>query len=110
MSPFLAKEICRKGREKFSVAQADRARAIVRPAIRLIAYRSAGFNFTALLEGGFARKFDATFVVDADAFYPNHFADLRDILDTADPEIGQLGNMHETVFAREHFDKRAELF
>ena len=41
-----------------------------------IAYRAAGFDFTALFQRRFARQLHAALVVDADAFHPDHLADL----------------------------------
>ena len=55
-------------------------------------------------------KFHAAFVVDADAFHPDHLADFRDVFRSFDAEIRQLGNVHEAVFAREDFDEGAEFF
>src|SRR5207248_2242838 len=54
--------------------------------------------------------FHAAFIIDPDAFDPDDVADLRDVLCSLNPEIGQLGNVNEPVFAREHFHKRAKFF
>src|SRR5438477_2235477 len=70
----------------------------------------ARFRFGAFFQSGFARELYAAFVVDADAFDPNHVADVRHIFGALYPEVGQLGNMDETVSARENFDKGAEFF
>src|SRR3954468_5254049 len=70
----------------------------------------AGFSSGAFLERGFPAQFHAALVVDADAFHPDHFADLGDVLGPVDAEIRELGNVNETVLAREHFDECAELF
>ena len=70
----------------------------------------SGFLFSALFERGFARKFYAAFVVDADAFDPNHFANFGNVFGPVHAKIRELGNMHEPIFAREHFDERAEFF
>ena len=70
----------------------------------------ACFFFSAFFQRGFARKFYAAFVVDADAFHPDHVAHLGHVFGSVHAEIRQLGNVDEAVLAREHFDERAELF
>ncbi len=80
------------------------------PASFAIANRAAGFDFTALLQRRFARQLHSALVVDADAFHPDHLADLGDVFRPINSEIGQLGNVNEAVLARENFDKGAEFF
>jgi hypothetical protein len=91
--------------------------AIVRPmvspgaasfAIDIVRHRHSGLNFTALLERGLTRKFHPSFVVDPDAFHPDHFADLGDVFDPANPEVRQLRDVDETILARENFDEGTE--
>src|SRR5438270_13928712 len=65
----------------------------------------AGLGFGALFQRGFARQLHSSFVIDADAFYPNDVADLRHVFRSFYPEIGQLGNVHQSIFARENFDE-----
>src|SRR5438105_12619655 len=77
----------------------------------LLSRRSlSGLRFGAFFERGFARKLDPAFVVDADAFDPDHVADFCDVLRSFDAEIRKLGNVDEAVLAWENFDKGAELF
>src|SRR4030095_13395790 len=71
--------------------------------------RLACFFFSAFFQRRLARKLNAAFVVDADAFDPNHVADLDHILGALHPKIGELRNVHQAVFAGENFDKRPEL-
>ena len=75
---------------------------------RLLAPDLAGFGFRAFSQGGPARELDPALVIDADAFHPNDVTDFCHVFGSFDPEIGQLGNMHEPVSARENLDKRAE--
>src|ERR1700730_3622572 len=70
----------------------------------------SGFFFGPLLERGLARKFHAPFVVDADAFYPDHVPDFDHVFGSFNAEIRQLRNVDEAIFARQHFDERAKLF
>src|SRR5438477_12942164 len=70
----------------------------------------AGLGGGTFFERGFPAQFHAALVVDADAFHPDHFAHLCDVFGAIDAEICQLGNVHETVLARKHFDERAEFF
>ena len=72
--------------------------------------RYNGFRFAAVFHGRFARKFDPAFVVDPDALHPHHLADLGYVFRPIDPEIRQLGDVHEAIFARENFDEGAEFF
>ena len=65
---------------------------------------------SALFERGFARKFHAAFVVDADAFDPDHVANFDDVFGPFHAKIRQLGDVDEAVLARENFDERAEFF
>ena len=70
----------------------------------------AGFGGGAFLERGFAAQLHAAFVIDADAFHPDHFADLRDVFDAINAEVRQLRNVNKAVLARKNFDERAEIF
>src|SRR5262249_5308984 len=67
------------------------------------------FLLSAFFQRRLARKFYAAFVFDADAFDPNHIADLDYVFCTFQWKIRELGNVHQSVFARENFDKRPEL-
>ena len=78
--------------------------------LHIAADRNTGFNFVAFFQRGFARKFHAALVVDADAFDPDHLADLDDVFGPLHAEVGQLGDVDEAVLAREHFDEGAEFF
>src|SRR2546428_9352591 len=66
--------------------------------------------FGAFFQGGFAAEFDAAFVVDADAFYPDHVANVCNVFGAFHTEVRELGNVHKPVPAWEYFDERAELF
>jgi hypothetical protein len=57
----------------------------------------AGFGFGAFFQRSLTAQFDPAFVVDADAFHPSHVADFGYVFGAFYPEIGQLGNMHESV-------------
>ncbi len=70
----------------------------------------AGLGDGPFLERGFAAQFHTAFVVDADAFYPYHFAHLGHVFRAVHPEIRELGNMDETIPSWKHFDERAEFF
>src|SRR5262249_32288664 len=72
--------------------------------------RLPGFFLGALLQSGFTRKFDPPFVVNADAFYPDHVAGFHDVFGSLDAEIGQLGNVDEAFLTWKNFDKTSELF
>src|SRR5215468_10153722 len=65
----------------------------------------SSFLLSAFFQRRLARKFYAAFVVDADAFDPNHIADLDDVLGAFHSKIGELGNVHQSVFAWENFHK-----
>src|SRR6476620_1864749 len=69
----------------------------------------ACFLFSAFSQRCLARKFYATFVVDTDAFHPNHVANLDHVLGAFYSKIRELGNVHQAVFACENFNKRPEL-
>src|SRR5882757_3132756 len=69
----------------------------------------ACFFFSAFFQRRLARKFYAAFVVDADAFDPNHVANLDHVFGAVHSKIGKLGNVHQAVFAWENFNKRPEL-
>src|SRR5437588_3965828 len=64
----------------------------------------ARLGFSAFPQRRFARKLDAALVVDADAFYPDHVANVCNIFGAFHPEVRQLGNVHEPVPAWEYFD------
>src|SRR5215472_633885 len=64
------------------------------------------FFLSAFFQRRLARKFYAASVVDADAFDPNHIADLDYVLGAFHSKIGELGNVHQSVFAWENFHKR----
>src|SRR2546426_12190702 len=66
------------------------------------------FCFGAFFQRGFAAEFDAALVVDADTFHPDHVADVRYIFGAFHTEVGQLGNVHKPIPAREDFDECAE--
>src|SRR6266404_6090097 len=66
------------------------------------------FGFGAFFQRGFTRKLYPAFIVDADALDPNHVTGFHNVLRAFDPEIRQLGNMHESFPARKNFHKRAE--
>src|SRR4029077_7433531 len=70
----------------------------------------SGFFFGPLLERGFARKFYSAFVVDADAFYPDHVADFDNVFSSFNAALRPLRNVNEAIFARQPFDERAKLF
>src|SRR6266446_10283960 len=63
------------------------------------------FGFGAFFERCFTRKFHAAFVVDPDALDPNDVANLGNVFGSLYPEIRELGNVHESIPARENFDK-----
>src|SRR6266481_9344891 len=69
----------------------------------------ACFLLSAFFQGCLARELYAAFVVDADAFDPNHIADLDHVLGALHPKIGKLGNVHQAVFTWENFNKRPKL-
>ena len=69
----------------------------------------ACFLFGAFFQRRLARKFYTAFVVDTDAFHPNHIADLDHVLSAFHSKIRELGNVHQAIFARENFNKRPEL-
>src|SRR5512132_2204762 len=69
----------------------------------------ACFFFSALFQRRLTRKFYAAFVVDTDAFDPNHVANLDHVLSAFHSKIGEFGNVHQAVFAWENFNKRPEL-
>src|SRR3954469_16766977 len=69
-----------------------------------------GFFGSPFLKLGFQSQFDRALVVNPDAFQPEHLADLGDIFGAIHAEVSQLGNVNKAVFAREHFDERAEFF
>ena len=54
----------------------------------------ACFFFSAFFQRRLAGKFYAAFVVDADAFDPNHVADLDHVFGALHSKIGKLGNVH----------------
>jgi len=66
------------------------------------------FGFGAFFERGFTRKFHAAFVVDPDALDPNDVANFGNVFGSLDPEIRELGNVHEPIPAWENLDKRTE--
>src|SRR3954469_19058840 len=69
--------------------------------LRLTAFRRHdAFGFGAFLERGFAAQFHAAFVVDADAFDPNHLADFCDVFSLVDAEICELADENEGIFSR----------
>ena len=68
----------------------------------------SGFLFSAFFQRGFARKFYATLVVDADALDPNNVADFGNVFSPFHAKIRELGNVHQAIPARENFDERAE--
>src|SRR5437773_1377983 len=70
----------------------------------------AGLGFGAFSQRGFARQLDPSFVIDADAFHPDHVANVCNVFRTFHTEVRQLGNVHEPVPAWKYFDERAELF
>src|SRR5438105_14413929 len=77
----------------------------------LLSRRSlSDLRFGAFFERGFARKLDPAFVVDADAFDPDHVADFCDVVRSFDAEIRKLGSVDEDVLAAGHCDHRANLF
>src|ERR1044071_8282183 len=63
------------------------------------------FHFSAFSQRRFPRKFYAAFVVDSDELDPNHVADLHHILGSLHSKIGELGNVHQPVFAWKNFNK-----
>src|SRR4029079_12999656 len=65
----------------------------------------ACFFFSAFFQRRLAGKLYAAFVVDADAFDPNHVANLDHVLSALHSKIGKLGNVHQAVFAWENFNK-----
>src|SRR5690349_22409822 len=67
------------------------------------------FHFSAFFQRCLPGKFYAAFVVDADAFDPNHVANLDHVLGSLHSKIRELGNMNQSVFARKNFNKRPEL-
>src|SRR5205807_8676187 len=71
-------------------------------------YRLSCLCFGPLLQSSFARKLYAPFVVNPDAFHPNHVANLRHILRSLHSKIGQLRNVDQPILTWKHFHKRAE--
>src|SRR5207342_1228619 len=69
----------------------------------------ACFFFSAFFQRRLARKFYAAFVVDTDAFDPNHVANFDHVLGAFYSKIRELGNVHQAVFAWKNFNKRPEL-
>src|SRR4051812_37231543 len=49
--------------------------------------RLAGFGSSPFLERGSPTQFHAAFIVDADAFHPDHLADLGNVFGAVHPEI-----------------------
>jgi hypothetical protein len=52
--------------------------------------RVSDLGFGALSQCGFAREFHAAFVVDPDAFHPNHLANFGDVFGALNTEVRQL--------------------
>src|ERR1044071_2211218 len=68
----------------------------------------ACFSFRAFSQRGFARKFYAAFVINANALNPDDVADLGDVFGPFHTKISQLGNVRLPVSDRENLPKRAE--
>src|SRR5213595_3412285 len=90
--------------QKAAAATAATTKLARRTVVRGLGHLT-GLSFGAFFQRGFARELDSSFVIDADAFYPNDVADLRHVFRSFYPEIGQLGNVHQSIFARENFDE-----
>src|SRR5206468_1990759 len=67
-------------------------------------------GFIAFFHRGFARKFHAAFVVDADALDPDLIAVAHDVLRFVHAQVSELTDVNEAFLAGHDFDKRAELF
>src|SRR5438067_5310616 len=93
----------RRGRQRDALYQ-------LHPLFHRLGLRLAGLLFGALFQRCFATELDASLVIDADAFYPDHVANVCNVFGSFHPEVGQLGNVHEPVPAWEYFDKRSKLF
>src|SRR6266404_1544753 len=78
--------------------------------VRLGRSRLTGFRFGAFFQGRFTRKFYTAFVFNPDAFHPDHVPDFDDVFSAFYAEVGQLGNVDETILARQDLDECAELF
>src|SRR4029077_9265572 len=68
----------------------------------------SGFFLSAFFQRSFSRKFYATFVVDTDALDPNNVANFGNVFGPFHAKIRELGNVHEPLPTRKHFDKRSE--
>ena len=64
----------------------------------------------AILHSCFAAEFDAALVVNADAFDPDGVADFDNVLDFVHAELGEFGDVAESIFARKNLDEGAEFF
>ena len=68
-----------------------------------------GRTFVAATQEGFAGQVDPALAVDFDAFDHDFIADVDDVFDFFDPFFSQLGNVDQAFFARQDFDKGAEV-
>ena len=62
-----------------------------------------------LFHGSAATELDAATVIDAKALHAHLIADLADVLDGTHALVGELGDVAESVLARQNLDERAEL-
>src|SRR5437763_1264028 len=60
--------------------------------------RFTGLSRGTFFQSRFAAQFDPAFVIDPDAFDPDHFTHLGHVLGSIDSKISQLGDMDQTVF------------
>ena len=63
----------------------------------------------ALFHGSLAAEADAALFILAEQFHPDLVAELDDVFDLLDAEVGELADMHQTFAAREKLHERSEV-
>src|SRR5262245_56213585 len=78
-------------------------------ALLLLSFVRAHFVI-ALGHSGLAGQANTAFFINTEALDPNFIAQLYDVLGLLNSEISQFADMLQAVFARQEFDKCAEVF